>query len=545
MHRKLLLFMIFLSVTILGLYLILALSPAAAKVNASIIVSPTEGLITDETGRTDTFTITLDSGPSQPVKIDLVSSDPTEGVITPESVNLTPGNWDTPHTITVTGLPDDILDGDVAYTIITNPATSSDPNFDGLNAPDVSVINLDDAIPVANPDNATTDEDFPVTIDVLANDTGIDDIPLTVTISADPSSGTAIVNPNNTITYSPILNFYGEDSFSYQVCDFNIDCANANVTVTINPINDPPTANNDTTETLINTAVTIDVLINDNDVDGDALLLLSFDAISSNGGTITRIDSGTPEDSSDDQLQYTPSLDFLGEDTFNYTASDGSLSDNAQVIISVTTEGILTAINDNYAVGQNEVLNVSAPGILDNDFNPSGFPLTAHLVPDEGPSYGNLDLVEDGSFNYTPDGIFIGLDTFKYQASDGENISEPAMVTIEVLDQNPPTIEWISPSPSGGTHDIWLEKLKLEVEATDNVQVVCVEFYRWDAEIEEFIQLGKLCEPPYMIEIDPSSLNYGWNQIFARADDSAGNWSDFKFIWLFRLIPVYLPLAAR
>jgi hypothetical protein len=545
MSRKLLLSMMFIPGTILGLYLILALSPAAAKINASIIVSPTEGLITDEEGRTDTFTIALDSGPSQPVKIDLVSSDPTEGVITPDSVNLTPGNWDTPQTITVTGLPDDIQDGDVAYTLITNPAASSDPNFDGLDAPDVSVINLDDTIPVANTDNATTDEDFPITIDVLANDTGIDDIPLTVTISADPSSGNAIVNPNNTITYSPALDFNGADSFSYQVCDFDIDCANANVTIIINPINDPPTANDDTTDTLLNIAVTTDVLINDSDVDGDALFLSSFDALSVNGGAITRIDSGTPEDLSDDQLQYIPSLDYLGTDTFNYTVSDGSLSDNAVVTITVTPGDTLVAIIDNYSVGQNEVLSVPAPGVLENDISPSGFPLTAHLIPDEGPYYGNLDLVEDGSFNYTPDGIFIGVDTFTYQASDGENTSEPAVVTIEILDQLPPTIQWISPGPSGGAHDIWLGNLKLEVEATDNVQVVCVEFFRWDAEIEEFIHLGTVCEPPYMIEIDSSSLNYGWNQIFARAYDSAGNWSDFKFIWLFRLIPIYLPLTAR
>jgi hypothetical protein len=545
MNRKLLLSMMLSLASILGLYLITTFSPVEAKITASIIVFPTEGLITDEEGKTDTFTIVLDSAPSQPVKIDLESSDPTEGFVTPESANFTPGNWDTPQIFTVTGLPDAEQDGDVAYTIITKPAASNDPNFNGLDAPDVSVINLDNTVPIANDDVATTDEDFPVTIDVLTNDTGLDDIPLTVTIFSYPSHGNVVVNPNNTITYSPVLNFNGEDTFSYQVCDGDNDCANAGVTVTVNPINDPPTGNDDTTDTLLNTAVAVDVLTNDNDIDGDTLLLLSFDATSVSGGTISRIDSGTPEDFSDDQLQYTPSLDFLGLDTFNYTVSDGILSDNATVTISVTTEGTLVAIDDDYSVGQNEVLSVPTPGILENDISPSGLPLTAHLLSEGGPYYGNLDLLEDGSFTYTPDGIFIGVDTFTYQASDGVNTSEPATVAIEIIDQIPPSIEWISPGPTGGIYDVRLDKIELEVEATDNVHVVCVEFFRWDAEMGKFILLGTVCEPPYTIEIDPSSLNLGWNQMFARANDSADNWSDFEFIWLFRLTSVFLPFTAR
>ena len=117
---------------------------------AGITVTPTSGLTTTEAGGTATFTIVLTSQPTADVTIALSSSDPTEGTVSPENVGFAGGvvkftgaNWNTPLTITVTGVDDVLDDGDVAYTIVTAAATSADPIYNGINAADVAVTNTD------------------------------------------------------------------------------------------------------------------------------------------------------------------------------------------------------------------------------------------------------------------------------------------------------------------------------------------------------------------------------------------------------------------
>jgi hypothetical protein len=113
----------------------------------SIIVSPTSGLQTSELGGTDTFTVVLGAAPVADVTIDLSSSDPDEGTVDTDSLVFTSDDWDTPQTVTVTGVDDDASDGPVSYTIATT-ASSDDPAYDGLAVDDVAVINLDDELSV-------------------------------------------------------------------------------------------------------------------------------------------------------------------------------------------------------------------------------------------------------------------------------------------------------------------------------------------------------------------------------------------------------------
>ena len=98
-----------------------------------IIVNPTAGLTTTEAGGTATFAVVLNSQPTADVTIGLSSSDTTEGTISVSSVTFTTANWNIPQTVTVTGVNDDLDDGDVGYTIVTAAATSSDGNYNGLN----------------------------------------------------------------------------------------------------------------------------------------------------------------------------------------------------------------------------------------------------------------------------------------------------------------------------------------------------------------------------------------------------------------------------
>ncbi len=114
---------------------------------AGITVTPTIDLVTTEAGGTDTFTVVLDTSPIASVTIALSSSNPTEGTVLPKSLTFTSGNGTTPQTVTVSGVDDAVVDGDIVYTIVTDPATSSDPNYHGINPADVSVTNTDDDMP--------------------------------------------------------------------------------------------------------------------------------------------------------------------------------------------------------------------------------------------------------------------------------------------------------------------------------------------------------------------------------------------------------------
>ncbi|MEG4280502.1 S8 family serine peptidase [Microcoleus sp. MON1_C1] len=124
---------------------------------AGITVNPASGLITPEAGKTATFDVTLNSQPNADVKIDLESSNTAEGTVSPVSLTFNSGNWNSPQTVTVTGVNDSVVDGDKTYTIVTAPAVSTDNTYSGLNAPDLAVSNADN-----DTSNSTFDVD-PVT----------------------------------------------------------------------------------------------------------------------------------------------------------------------------------------------------------------------------------------------------------------------------------------------------------------------------------------------------------------------------------------------
>src|SRR4029453_973086 len=95
---------------------------------ARIPVTPTTGLTTTEGLGTATFTVVLNTQPTADVTIALSSSDTTEGTVLPVSLTFTSLNWNVPQTVTITGVNDDLDDGDIAYSIVTAAATSADTN---------------------------------------------------------------------------------------------------------------------------------------------------------------------------------------------------------------------------------------------------------------------------------------------------------------------------------------------------------------------------------------------------------------------------------
>jgi VCBS repeat-containing protein len=279
--------------------------------------------------------------------------------------------------------------------------------------------------PMAVDDSYSINEDTLLSVaapGVLSNDTDADGDTLTAVLNDSTSNGSLTLNADGSFIYNPNANFNGGDSFTYHANDSTADSNVVTVSITVNPVNDPPVAVDDSATTSESSPVMISVLTNDNDPDGDTL------AVSSS----TQGSNGTVVINADNTITYTPSAGFNGSDAFTYTASDGmATSNNAMVTITVNpVNDAPVAVGDAYTTDEDTVLTVPAPGALGNDTDADGDPLTAAL--DTAPANGSLTLNADGSFSYTPDANFHGGDSFTYHANDGTTNSNVATVSITV-----------------------------------------------------------------------------------------------------------------
>ena len=183
--------------------------------------------------------------------------------------------------------------------------------------------------PVANNDSATTNEDTAVVISVLSNDSDADGNSLTPAILMSPAHGTASINANGTVTYTPAANYNGSDSFSYRASDGGLNSNTATVSLSITAVNDAPTAIDNVFtanfQTLLDVPSATGVLANDSDVDGNALT----------ASLVTGPTHGTLTLAANGAFQYTPATGYVGTDSFVYSVSDGLLSSQANVTITV------------------------------------------------------------------------------------------------------------------------------------------------------------------------------------------------------------------
>lgn len=245
------------------------------------------------------------------------------------------------------------------------------------------------------------------------------------------------VSANGTLTFTSALNQSGSALVTLFLKD-NAGTLNGGIdtsasqtfTISIGAVNDAPVALDDSASTNEDTLVVTDnVLANDTDIEGDTLTVSAFDATSMHGGTVTSNNDGT--------FNFTPALNFNGTDTFNYTVSDGSLTDIGTVTITVSNANDApVAVADSYSVAEDATLTVAAPGVLSNDTDTDvGDTLTASLV--SGAAHGTVTLVSDGSFTYAPVADFNGTDSFTYHAVDTAlAISGDVTVTITVTPTN-------------------------------------------------------------------------------------------------------------
>ncbi len=319
--------------------------------------------------------------------------------------------------------PADGFIGDDTFTYVAS---------DGQAESNVATVTISiaevNAAPVAADDaySVTAGETLTATDDgVLANDADDDGDPLTAAIVAQPSNGTVVLNADGSFEYTPADGFIGDDTFTYVASDGQAESNVATVTISIAEVNAAPVAADDAYsvtagETL--TATDDGVLANDADDDGDPLT----------AAIVAQPSNGTVVLNADGSFEYTPADGFTGDDTFTYVASDGQAESNAATVtVSVVRANAApVAADDAYSVTAGETLTATDDGVLANDADDDGDPLTASLV--EGPAHGTLDLKADGSFVYTPEAGYTGTDRFTYIATDGALESEPAEVLITV-----------------------------------------------------------------------------------------------------------------
>lgn len=178
--------------------------------------------------------------------------------------------------------------------------------------------------PVANNDVASSSGET-VTISVLNNDSDADGDALSVS-SLSGVNGQAVINSNGTISFTPANGFSGTETFSYTVSDGKGGSDSAQVSVTVSGSNRAPIALNDTA-TLASSSVTIAVMANDYDPEGDTLRITG----------VTQGSKGSVIINNDGTLTYIPGKRFKNGDSFSYTISDGRLSASASVTIGVSS----------------------------------------------------------------------------------------------------------------------------------------------------------------------------------------------------------------
>ena len=177
-------------------------------------------------------------------------------------------------------------------------------------------------------DTVTTAEDTPVVVTPLGNDADPDGGTLSLIGFTAPAHGAVVNDGDGTLTYTPAADFHGTDTFTYTVAGAG-GVATGAVTVAVTPSADPPEAGDDTAATLAATPVSILVLANDTDVDGDVLTIASVDTTGAAGVVAIAPDRRS--------LTFTPGAAFIGTDVFSYTVSDGhGGTDSAAVTVTVT-----------------------------------------------------------------------------------------------------------------------------------------------------------------------------------------------------------------
>ncbi len=310
-----------------------------------------------------------------------------------------------------------------------------------------------------------TDEDTPVSGNVLTNDREGDGDSLTVSLLQDVSGGTLTLGTDGAFTYIPGVNVNGVDMFAYQVSDGDLTDT-ATVTIAVNPVNDPPVAQDDALATDEDTAISGDLTVDngngpDSDADGDTpLVYLVNGQLGAVDSTISLPSGALLTVFADGRYIYHPNGAFdhlaLGEtaiDSFTYAIFDGNGGVDSATA-TVTIDGVNDApdaVDDDFSTGKDSGVfgNVLADNGNGADSDPDGGTslIVTHVNGSAAavgsqillPSGALLMLNADGSFLYGTNGAFEALgddesfaDSFTYTIGDGDGGSDGATATVTI-----------------------------------------------------------------------------------------------------------------
>ncbi len=376
-----------------------------------------------------------------------------------DSVSSLPGTFTTNANGSVTFTPKANYNGSfqVDYYVVDST------NLTDVGTISVSVSAVNDQ-PVAEDTSVTTQEDLATTIDVagLISDADIttneDSIRVSIAAGDVPAHGSYKLDGTQ-ITYTPAKDFNGKDQIVYTVTDSKGLQDTGTISITVSAVNDKPVTKDDSATTKEDTPVTIDVLVNDSDVDTTTGLnespaaKITLSSVGSAAHGTVKIAGG--------KITYEPNANFNGTDRFTYTVSDGTLTETGSVSVSISQENDAIVAKDDEASTPDEDPVTIDVLLNDTDVDTdetnnlaelhkrSEFELTA-----VGPAHNGTTKIVSGKILYTPEDRFSGKDSFTYTVSDGHGESRTAKVTVTVLSVNDaPRIVQV-PKPVDGTKAI-------------------------------------------------------------------------------------------
>ena len=396
-----------------------------------------------------------------PINITLDASDPEGESLTFQIVETNNA------TVNINGnvanyTPDANFNGTDTFTYFANDGTVNS------NTATVTItVGAVDDEPNTNDVATTTDEDTEVVFTLTADE--YDGDSYSFALIAQPSNGTTSLD-GSTVTYTPNTNWNGTDTFTFEASDNTGRIRNvATATITVNPVNDAPFAPDmtidmveDGTGQFIISSAASDAnffRINATDIENDAL---TFQTISVNNATYVLVNNNN-------ELAYYPNQDFNGQDTFQYTVSDGTEESNTGTI-TVNIAGVNDApTTENYSVSTDEDLGIYSIPITEysadaeNDdlvYIVTQIPTSGNLCQDGGAICGTVIAVgdtivgENGTNSsqpvYEPNQDFNGNDSLSWKVNDGEYDSNISTVNITV---NPVNDAPVSQNTSATTRE--------------------------------------------------------------------------------------------
>ena len=259
----------------------------------------------------------------------------------------------------------------------------------------------------------------------------------TVSICGQPTNGTAVATVDNALNslcvdFDPNPHFSGSDSVCVTICDQGALCYTLVVPIEVIPLNDAPLVIDDINNTQVDIPTWGNVLTNDLDPDGNNLIV-NTTPINVTNGTVTIDAAGN--------YTFVPDTHFVGEASFEYeVCDDNDPSDCATglVIIAVVdapneSNNQVIGTPDNFQTENDALLTAN---LSSNDSDPDGDVITISTTPVTLPINGSLVINADGTFAYTPDPAFFGVENFSYEVCDTLALCDTVPVTITILEGN-------------------------------------------------------------------------------------------------------------